>query len=64
MNTNLIFDPNFDYKTHKLELIIQLKELEDRIIRKESEYFKFLKQELEKDLFYVNEIINEYYHLK
>jgi len=64
MNTKLIFDPSFDYITHKLKLIIELKDLEDKIIRKESEYFKFLKEELEKDLWLVNEIINAHYYIK
>ncbi len=64
MNTKLLFDPSFDYLPHKLKLIIELKELEDRIIRKESDYFKYLKEELEKDLWQVNEIINEHYHIK
>ncbi len=64
MNTKLLFDPSFDYLPYKLKLIIQLKELEDRIIKKESEYFIYLKEELEKDLFYVNEILNEYYYSK
>lgn len=64
MNTKLLYDPSFDYITHKLKLITELKELEDRIIIKKSEYFKHLKKELEKDLYYVNAIIDKYYHLE
>lgn len=65
MNTlnTTFYDDSFNYQEHKLKLIKELKEIEDRIVDgKSTNYYSFLKQELESDLSYVNQVINEYYY--
>lgn len=55
------YDPNFDYLKFKVEIILVLKELEDKINEDKSNYYLSLKNEIEEVLNYVNQIIVQYY---
>ncbi|MEX0596704.1 MAG: hypothetical protein WD512_09400 [Candidatus Paceibacterota bacterium] len=60
---NLIYDQNFNYQEHKLSIINELRKIQDRINQENSVYYNYLKEELENELQYTNQIINEYYYL-